>query len=367
MNATDTRNRIDWKIERDRIDVVQLATDLLGPPAGRRGERGSKLWWNCPFHPDANPSFCVDPEKRTWRCYGCGEHGDAASLVMRLENLTFPEALRRLTGGPLRPTTYRPKPRPTPKPADNGPKSLAVPDALALIADAESRLWTDQGAEARKYLTHQRGLTEHTIRAYRIGWMPGVTLIAGSGRPWTARGVVIPWFDRERLAKINIRQPDGSTPKYAEAFRDQPSIFLGSPTARPGLPLVMVEGEFDALLLGQELSGLAVVASLGSASNHPDPTIYRQFFGHSPWFAAHDADEAGDKAAARWPAKSRRVRPPGSFGDWSEAHERGVNLRRWWTDRLEGVESPDLFTWTELASQRWGPAINDPEPGIILD
>ena len=44
-----------------------------------------------------------------------------------------------------------------------------------------------------------------------------------------------------------------------------------------------------------------------------------------------------------------------------------MNLRRWWTDRLGGTETPALFTWDELATWRWGPARDDPSPGIIID
>src|SRR3954465_8624356 len=89
------RNRPDWKAERERIDLAAVATRLLGPAPGRRGERGRKLWWRCPLgsHEDRNPSFAVGPGKRSWRCWGCGESGDAAALVMRLRRLNCPEAI----------------------------------------------------------------------------------------------------------------------------------------------------------------------------------------------------------------------------------------------------------------------------------
>ena len=99
MTATNGP-RIDWETARERIDLAAVATNLLGPPPGRRGERGRTLWWRCPLgtHEDRNPSFCVDPGKGWWRCFGCGESGDAAALVMRLRGLTFPEAITFLTG-----------------------------------------------------------------------------------------------------------------------------------------------------------------------------------------------------------------------------------------------------------------------------
>ena len=212
-----------------------------------------------------------------------------------------------------------------------------------------------------------RHLTPATIRAAKLGWVPSARLATAAGGRWTARGVVIPWFDGGRLTKISIRQPDGSTPKYAEAFRDRPTTFRGTfGTTRPGLPLVIVEGEFDALLLGRELAGLAVVVTLGSASAHPEPSILGRLVRYGPWYTAHDADDAGDKSAAKWPARCRRVRPP-QGKDWTEARQGGVDLRRWWSDRLEGNENPPLFSWPELSAQRWGPATDAPEPGVIID
>jgi hypothetical protein len=68
--------------------------------------------------------------------------------------------------------------------------------------------------------------------------------------------------------------------------------------------------------------------------------------------------------AARWLQASRRavrVRPPGSFKDWTEAHAGEVDLRRWWLDRLAGVEVPPLFTWDELSTWHWGLS-NEDEP-----
>ena len=58
-------------------------------------------------------------------------------------------------------------------------------------------------------------------------------------------------------------------------------------------------------------------------------------------------------------------RPPTRIGPRPRLS--GVNLRRWWTDRLGGTEAPALSTWDELAARRWGPAVGDPTPGIIID
>ncbi|MEW4451126.1 hypothetical protein AB1L30_00375 [Bremerella sp. JC817] len=56
--------RIDWKAEREKIDLAAVTTSHLGPAPGRRGENRRRLWWRCPFHEDSNPSFCVATPSR---------------------------------------------------------------------------------------------------------------------------------------------------------------------------------------------------------------------------------------------------------------------------------------------------------------
>ena len=51
----------------------------------------------CPFHTEKTPSFFVFPERQSWRCFGaCATGGDVFSFLMRIENLDFSEALKRL-------------------------------------------------------------------------------------------------------------------------------------------------------------------------------------------------------------------------------------------------------------------------------
>ncbi len=358
INRQSARDRIDWKTERDRINLADVATALLGAPPGRRGEHGRRSWWNCPIHDDANPSFCVDPERGTWYCFGCGEHGDAASLVMRIKGIPFPEAVAYLTGGALPAGQDVPRPKPPDRRGSKppaGPSGLPEAEALALVAESSARLWSPEGSEALAYLTGPRCLTPETIRAARLGWTPGTRLTTKDGRTYHARGIVIPWFDRGRLSLLKIRQPEGDRPKYAEVFRDRPGLYPGPEAIRPGGPLVITEGEFDALLLGQDLGDRAAVVTLGSASGRPDARCLGPLLPAYPWFVATDADPAGDDAFRHWPARSRRVRPPAPFKDWTEARQGGVNLRRWWSDRLGGG-APPLFTWHELATWRWAGA-----------
>ena len=194
---TVERGRIDWSAIRDQIDLAAVVTALLGPAPGRRGERGRRLWWRCPFHQDANPSFCIEPGKPWWRCWGCSEHGDAAALVMKVRGVAFPEARRWLAEqAGIAPASVgsaanRPAPSMAPLPPAAGPAKapdaapdrstgLSPNDALLLVETAEQRLWTPEGAGALTYL-HGRGLNDETIRQARLGWTPRESLPTSDG------------------------------------------------------------------------------------------------------------------------------------------------------------------------------------------
>jgi hypothetical protein len=202
-------------------------------------------------------------------------------------------------------------------------------------------LWASEGVNALLNL-RGRGLRDETIRTARLGWT-----LKAAGVPWQPPGVVIPWF-ADRLALVKIRPPaqwrewfpkDNRPPKYIEGYRDNPMLYPGSHVIRPGFPAIITEGELDALLLAQELTELASVVTLGSASFWPTPAILGSILGAWPWFVATDNDEAGNTAAKRWPAWTRRVRPPEPFKDWTEAHQAGVSLRHWWASIDVDLES----------------------------
>jgi DNA polymerase-1 len=228
-----------------------------------------------------------------------------------------------------------------------------------------------EGADALAYLTGpRRCLSLETVRIARLGWTP-----RADGVPWQPPGIVIPWWNGPRLALAKVRTPDAwrerfpegrRPPKYVEVFRDPAALLIypGPGAVRPGCPLILVEGEFDALVLGEALGDLAAVVTLGSASAEPTPAILGRFLPAARWFIATDGDDAGGKAADGWPARARRVRTPVPFKDWTEAKAAGVDLARWWRDILAGIDRPELFTRPELAGIRWGPSGGDPAPGI---
>ncbi len=104
--------RTEWSEIKDRVDLAAVATNLLGPAAKRQGPR---LLWPCPFRDDHDPSFQVDLNRKTWRCWVCAIGGDAAELVKKVNKCDFPTAVKFLAdragvASPLRGATWTPIP-----------------------------------------------------------------------------------------------------------------------------------------------------------------------------------------------------------------------------------------------------------------
>ncbi|HWL88479.1 MAG TPA: DNA primase, partial [Polyangiaceae bacterium] len=77
---------------RERTDIVALVLESV-PSLKRRGRSFTGL---CPFHKEKSPSFHVNPDRGFFHCFGCKEGGSALDFVMKLDGLTFPEAVRAL-------------------------------------------------------------------------------------------------------------------------------------------------------------------------------------------------------------------------------------------------------------------------------
>ena len=76
---------------REQVDLLELVgRDVTLRRAGAR-YRGL-----CPFHYEKTASFFVNPQSKTWRCYGCRRSGDAFDWLMAREGLTFHQAVAAL-------------------------------------------------------------------------------------------------------------------------------------------------------------------------------------------------------------------------------------------------------------------------------
>jgi DNA primase len=78
---------------REQLDIGQLISHYL-----ELKRSGSNLKGRCPFHEEKTPSFMVSPDKRIFKCFGCGASGDIFSFVMQYEGMSYPEAVEFLAG-----------------------------------------------------------------------------------------------------------------------------------------------------------------------------------------------------------------------------------------------------------------------------
>src|SRR5688500_19613319 len=76
---------------KERLEIADVVAAYV--PLKQSGRNFKGL---CPFHSEKTPSFYVFPETGTWKCFGCGEGGDAFSFVMKRDNLEFGDVLREL-------------------------------------------------------------------------------------------------------------------------------------------------------------------------------------------------------------------------------------------------------------------------------
>ncbi|MGA2672830.1 MAG: DNA primase [Terracidiphilus sp.] len=124
----------------------------------------------CPFHKEKSPSFSVHAVRQFYHCFGCQASGDVFSFVGKIENVTFPEAVRIVAqkcGIPL------------PKREFSSPEQAAEARQRAKLLELhetatawfEEQLRGPEGAVAREYLAG-RGLSAEGIGRFRIGYAP---------------------------------------------------------------------------------------------------------------------------------------------------------------------------------------------------
>ena len=151
---------------KQQADIVRIIGDYIKlKKAGAQNYSGL-----CPFHGEKTPSFSVHATRQFYHCFGCGVSGDVFSFVQKIENITFPEALRLVAqklGIPLPKATY------------SSPTEAKEAKLRAQLLDIQERaaaffqecLKRPDGSRAREYLLG-RGLNEETIARFRIGYAP---------------------------------------------------------------------------------------------------------------------------------------------------------------------------------------------------
>jgi DNA primase len=151
---------------KQQADIVRIIGDYV-----RLRKAGAQNFTGlCPFHHEKTPSFSVHATRQFFHCFGCGESGDVYKFLQKIENVTFPEAVRLLAqklGVPLPKVTYN---------SEAEAREARVRMALLDLHEQacnwfQEQLRRPEGAQARQYLAG-RGLNAETITRFRIGYAP---------------------------------------------------------------------------------------------------------------------------------------------------------------------------------------------------
>jgi DNA primase len=313
---------------QDKIEEVRARADVVEVIGAhvRLRRAGRNFVGLCPFHNEKTPSFSVSAERGFFYCFGCGAGGTVFDFVMRMEALSFTEALQSLA------RRYGVK---LPERDDGtGTQPAGERDALVRANQTGAEffthvLWnTDDGALARDYLK-SRGITGETARAFMLGFAPArpanlaavlhkrglfdaavrVGLVrkdaGGAAFDMFRARLMFPIRDAQgRVLAFGGRVLDNRLPKYINSpespLYSKARAVYGVYESRQAIAkadrAIVVEGYIDAIALWQ--AGFKeTVASLGTALTVEQLRLLSRYSRNV--IACFDGDEAGRKASLR--------------------------------------------------------------------
>lgn len=151
---------------KNRLNIAEVVGEYI-----RLTKAGSNHKALCPFHNEKSPSFMVSEERGSWHCFGCGKGGDVFSFVMELEGIGFREALEQLAGkAGVELKKYAKGDLSRPEEKNDKQKLFAI---LELATKwYEKNLWEGRGKEKILKYLQQRGLSDASIKKFRLGYAP---------------------------------------------------------------------------------------------------------------------------------------------------------------------------------------------------
>ncbi|HBC73237.1 MAG: primase protein [Candidatus Amesbacteria bacterium GW2011_GWB1_47_19] len=306
---------------KSKVDMVQLVTEYV--PLKKAGRNFKGL---CPFHGEKTPSFMVNPELQIFKCFGCGEGGDAYSFLQKMEGMEFGEALKTLADRVgVKLESYRPTQTEEIKEKLVKINSLAAEFYHYLLVKHKT------GEEARNYLK-KRGVESEAVEKFKLGYVPegwdyAIGYLSGKkghkAEDLERAGLVIRgerYYDRFRnrimfpltnhrgqivgFAGRVMPGGDEKSGKYVNTpeteIYHKSDLLYGLDSNKTEIKTtgeaVVVEGELDMIASWQ--AGVKnTVAVKGSALTEKQVDLLRRYAGTI--VLALDADVAGDVAARR--------------------------------------------------------------------
>ncbi len=285
-------------------DIVSVISSYI--PVTKKGRSYVAL---CPFHDDKNPSLQISPEKRIYKCFSCGEGGNAISFVSRYEKIPFEAAVRKVAEliGFHDPRLESERSR-----FRVDPSKEPLFAAIAELKDYyRYSLASSEGEAARAYLK-QRGLDEESIKRFEIGYAPkdgattikylqakghglraiasiGVTREANAGFDMNAGRLIFPLSNPEgRVIGFSARRLDENDggPKYVNSpetaiFEKGKSLYnyhRAFESARREGHCYLLEGFMDVIALSR-IGIHSAVALMGTGLSSDQIALLRRVGG----------------------------------------------------------------------------------------
>lgn len=301
---------------KTRLSIIDVVSSYV-----KLERAGQNMRAKCPFHAERTPSFFVSPDRGTYHCFGCDKGGDMFSFIEEIEGIDFKGALKILAERAGVPLIYEKKDK-----SDTRDRLFALMETVTIFY--ASQLSDD----VHTYL-QKRGLSPHTITAFRIGWV-------GDGWSDVCEHLKVKGFSEKELldAGIGKRGERGIADKFrnrimfpitdsagrvvafsgrtfGEHAHPEAPKYLNSPetvlfkksrilygfdrakaTIRKHNFAILVEGQMD-LLTSYEAGFPNTVAGSGTAFTEEHATLLKRITDNL--VIGLDADEAGVKAASR--------------------------------------------------------------------
>jgi DNA primase len=342
---------------RAKVDTLKQTIDLrdlfMERYPGRFRRAGRWLYGPSPYRPDEHPSFAVNED--VFIDFATGERGDEVDFVRREQGASFAEAIEVLEARLGGVNSFQ-----APTVSEQSTSTSEPPPASwQAVMQAECRrahayLFSNAAAarQARTWL-RQRGLKPQTLHRAGIGYNPAWRRTRLRDRQTGYRvsiapGVLIPWFGDGALWAVHVRTlPEMQTfiaeaqglPKYLYVRGSKASTLYNGDALEAGVDVLMVEGEFDALLAQQVLGTQVVVVTAGGAANPVHRRWLERLQQARHVYSCLDGDDAGQRAAARLHellgTQHHALSLPRGKDVTEFVIDHGGDLHTWWRAEIE--------------------------------
>lgn len=322
---TQPNNTDALALIKDKLDIVETVSEYVILKKAGRNYSGL-----CPFHKEKTPSFSVNPQKQIFKCFGCGEGGDAISFLMKVQNKDFKEVISDLA---QKYGIEMPQFNATAKNTEIK-KQILQANKLACEYYTKALLNNRSAQKALDYLKG-RGITDDVIKEYQLGASTkqpdelmtylkkehrlsfevmekaGLVIQRSNGQGYVDRfrnRLMIPIFDEnDNPVGFGARALDeGQNPKYLNSsdtlVYNKSKVMYGLNKAKDAIrdedAVIIMEGYFD--VISAQVAGVKnVVATSGTSLTQGHLKNISRYMNSRRIYLAFDSDKAGLMATKR--------------------------------------------------------------------